>query len=145
MKNNATANGDPREGVWYWVYLKPHWQLVVEFSDTTTHPNLWQKKVTPAIAKHYKLKKEAAAILAHLHYAMPRGRVVLWEDGKAYVGHGSDSPRSLRSSALKTIISTFGLSRLMVVGRVVVTAEDHEKMDRRQKTEIQKLIGKVPY
>jgi hypothetical protein len=131
---------DPCEGVWYWVYLKPDWRFF-HVVGKIGHPAFWRETAAPSIARHYKLSSSRAWALESLYYAMPRGRVVLWEDGKAYVGHGGDAPKLIGDVAIKTVISAFGLSRLMMVKRVVITVEPHEKMERSHVKKFWNLIG----
>ena len=140
-KKNPGICEDPCEGIWYWVYLRPEWRFYHSIGKIG-HPAFWREMVAPAIAKHYRLPKKKVAALMEICCSMPRGRVVLWEDGKAYIGHGGDAPKIIGDVALKTVISAFGLSRLVIVKRVVVGVEPHEKMEKAHLKKLWELIGK---
>jgi hypothetical protein len=144
MRNPGMCE-DPCEGIWYWVYLKPHWQILLETGPGASHPRFWKGKIVPILMKHYRIKKKFEPILDGLICSMPRGRAALWEDGNAYIGHGNDAPKSLGSAALKIAISSLGLSRMVMAHHAVITIEDHEKMEKAQQQAMQKIIGKVPY
>jgi len=144
--NGKGINGEgSTEGIWYYVYLKPDWDLMIERSADAQHVNYWKEKVVPLLLDWYKLDESFRIKLSGLSAAFPRGRV-LADDGRHGIYHGDDFPRGLRlEGEIKRIISGFGLSRYQILKKVDVRFEPHEQMERSQKTKLQKIIGKVPY
>ena len=139
-KNIPGVCEDPCEGIWYWVLLYPDWVLYHAVGKIG-HPAFWRKTVAGAISKHYRLSAKDSLALESLYYSMPRGRVALREDGKAYIGHGGDAPDSLGDESIKAVVSAFGLSRLAVLNRVVIEVCLHEKMEKSHMKKLWKLIG----
>ena len=146
IKRNGRANGDAAtEGIWYFVYLKPDWMLLLDRDRNASHLQYWRKTVVPMLIDWYKLKKDVAPKLGELSASMPRGRV-LEDEGRHGVYHGGDFPKSLSfQGEINKIISGFGISKRYLLQRVDIRYEPHEKMEAAQQKVLQKIIGKLPY
>lgn len=138
------VNEEPKEGLWYYVWLKPEWCLHFAFGQVG-HVFEWRNTVVPALVKHYGLDNSQALAIRDLTYSMPRGRVVL-DGNEVYIGHGNDFPaKTDYDDEMRRIVNEFELGRHLILGRVHVGLESHEKMNKRQQKAVQEVIGKVPY
>ena len=128
----------PSEGIWYWVYLKPDWELRVfkntEYGDFLTHVDVWEDYIAPLLAEHYNVSLKS---LINIPYAMPRGRVVKRKDGTWFLYHGNDAPGGL-AKWKKKIIHAFNLEGQ--VGLINWDVDDHEKMLTVDKQAFKALI-----
>jgi hypothetical protein len=151
MRSRNRTAMKPSEGIWYYVYLKPHWKLFTipfEKDKDFLHMEMWSNIVVPELIKHYKIEEfQEKEDLTNLVYSLPRGRVVHTAKDTWVLYNGNDLPKSLsRSSEEKKIISSFGLTSLLLSKKNVEFAfDEHEQMEPRQKEELQEIIGKVDY
>jgi hypothetical protein len=125
--------GNPLQGPWYFVFLKPNWVLqtmpMSGDEQTMDHPDFWKVIVTQNIAPHYKIKKQSIiADLQNLPYAMPRGRITSIQtfggrkQWAAY--HGNDYQYSTADK--KKIASEFNLTEQLYAGLLRFIPDDHE-------------------
>ena len=140
----------PSEGMWYFVWLKPRWELRV-FKETEygnlTHQDAWYKYLAPIIGKHYKVdinKVVGTDSLKNAYACMPRGRVYVSEDGKYTFGNGDDFPINPKKAQIM-LISQFELTKLALMGKTKWKYDEHERMIETDQAVVQALIGKVPY
>lgn len=128
----------PREGVWYYVWLKPRWKLVGAFN--TSHLELWNKEVVPVIGKHYRLSADARKDLETAHKSMPRGRVGI-RSSVWFSWHGND----VKQDVLDAVTSGFGLTPLLMKNELTVAFHDHEVMSAEHQCVAMDCIGSIPY
>jgi hypothetical protein len=145
--SQSNGNGEPQEGIWYYVWLKPDWVLLWEYGTFAQHISMWSTRVIPALVEHYELTSEQSKAISGAYTGMPRGRVVSEQYGKKWrVVHGDDFPKGTRKSTeVKQIIGVFGLSSHAITGRVSVEVHEHEKMSGDHKARLRKSLGRIPY
>ena len=139
----------PSEGIWYYVYLKPRWRLIVwpfEQYEEMTHPDAWVKYVVPLIIKYYGIKsKNDVENISNLPYSMPRGRCAFSSQKIWTLFHGDDFPSELsKEGEHKKIISALGLTKIALDNKekVVFRFDDHEVMDDLERSQLKKIIKK---
>lgn len=146
---NPGVDEDPTGGIWYYVWLKPKWELVILHGEDRLHLDMWFDHIVPLLKKKYKLTKQEAVRLTDLSYSMPRGRVTeLLERGQSsfMVRHGGDFPGGLRKeSELKKIVAYFGLTNRVILKQVEFVVDQHEKMIEEEQVDLSEIIGDVPY
>jgi hypothetical protein len=155
LKNVKKAKNlsKPSEGVWYWVWLKPRWELVSyqsneykEFGDLT-HEDVWMHYVSGKIASHYGIAEDDHEI-RNAYTGMPRGRVT--HVGKKWVFyHGDDIPAVLLRGVSKDeihqeIVSRFNLTKQALAGNVEFRFDEHETMQDDDIEIVKRIIGDVP-
>lgn len=149
-KRRNPAIGNPKGGIWYYVYLKPCWLRLPLFDERAQHMLWWPEHLVGMLVEYYNLEAADARALRPLYAAMPRGRITSKsyrpKDG-VYLAHGGDFPRKLGSEAsqIREVISEFGLQTIYEAGNVEVIEHEHEMMVKDHQKRIQKIIGKVPY
>lgn len=146
---NPGVDDDPIGGIWYYVYLKPKWELVILHGEERLHLDMWEKHVIPMLKKKYKLSAKRAVRLMDVSYAMPRGRVTEFvERGTStfIIRHGDDFPQGTsKNSELKKIVAYFGLTNRIVLKQVEFEVDPHEQMDPEEQDVLEEIIGPVPY
>lgn len=146
---NPGIEDDPVGGIWYYVWLKPKWELVILHGEDRLHLDMWFDHVIPVLKKKYKLTSKQVAWLGDLPYSLPRGRVTeITERGESafMVRHGHDFPSGLReASELKKIMAYFGLTNRVILGHVETIVDPHETMVAEEQAVLQGMIGPVPY
>jgi len=125
----------PKDGIWYWVFLKPDWKLVAwafpaRDKKNVNHIDLWPKVCQSFLAPHYKWNQSQLNEAMRLPYSMPRGRVtseVFEENGQTmtyfFIRHGSDTPAPHN---LNEIMNEYGLS-LHVLEKMAEFIHDPEE------------------
>jgi len=155
LKNMKKAKNlsKPSEGIWFWVWLKPRWELVVytaaeykEF-DELTHESVWGMYTAGKVASHYHIDEDDHEI-RNAYAGMPRGRVA--HVGKKWVFyHGDDIPAVLlnvsKAAIQQEIISRFNLTKQALAGQVEFKFDEHETMQEDDRAIVKKYIGDVPY
>jgi len=136
---------EPSEGIWYYVWFKPAWELMIWDGPQRSHWTEWEG-VAALLAGHYKIQGASEqSLLLPLQHSLPRGRVV-YNNGAYILCHGDDFPSCYsKEGQVKTLISAFGLSKQALLGQVNDAVAQHEKMDEREKVALQAIIGPVPY
>lgn len=147
-RNPPGVDEDAEEGVWYFVWLAPHWELMYRLGSGSeaSHLAFWNEHVAERIRKHYKIKKnsEAARLIENAYRSMPRGRVVE-KDNEFILAHGEDLPID-RQEALDSIISVFGLTNRHILGHVKNGFHSHETMLPEHQWEISRALKlSIPY
>lgn len=150
-KNMLKEDTRPSEGMWYFIWLKPRWELRV-FKETEygnlTHQDCWYKYLAPVMGKHYKIdvKKVVNNVdsLENAYSCMPRGRVYIAQDGKYTFGHGNDFPIDVKKAQMM-LIAQFELTKLALMGKTKFKFDEHEQMIESDQEVAQTLIGKIPY
>ncbi len=144
-KHNPGIEDDPTGGIWYYVWLKPKWELVILHGEEKLHLDMWFDHVIPLLKKKYKLPAKQRVKLGDLTYSMPRGRVTeVVEGGESVflIRHGDDFPEGVRKeSELKKIVAYFGLTNRAVEYEV----DPHETMVPEEQDDLEAIIGSVPY
>lgn len=148
-KNPLKEDIRPSEGIWYWVWLKPNWQLrefrFTEYGEDIQHDEAWRNYIAPEIAKHYKVKlTEVVGVdsLINAYTGMPRGRVAKTDKWMFY--HGNDTPIPMVKAKLM-IASRFNLRSALVEGKAEFRFDEHEAMQDEDKTVLESIIGEIPY
>jgi len=139
----------PSGGIWYFLWLKPHW-ILEAYKETEygemTHATLWEKYLADTIGKHYKADPDEIFGLDSIRNAytgMPRGRVLM-QGGIWMFYHGNDFPISY-GKATKLLPSAFELNRHAVLGKVKFEYDDHETMQPEDQETLRQVIGNIPY
>lgn len=134
--------GASSSGIWYYVYLDPHWIMMISQNGLDQHMHFWPEKVVPVLQAHYGLNSSDASKLKPLYASMPRGRVVDFQYGSSFeIVHGNDFPSCLsKSSQIKEVKSLFNLPV-----RTKDAVHEHEMMIKDHKKRLQRIIGKVAY
>jgi hypothetical protein len=141
----------PSEGLWYFVWLKPMWQLMIfkatEYGELS-HLDAWSKFVADKVAKHYKINPDDVVngvdSLRNSYLCMPRGRVSLNPAGDWIFVHGDDFP-ICREKAMMLLPSRFSLMKQLLLKKVKFKFDEHEVMDKLDQRVAKALIGKIPY
>ena len=153
QKNLLREDQTPHVGIWYYLWLKPKWQLwTYPYIDKQpSHYEVWQV-LAEDVAKHYNLNSNQLIELQELPYCFPRGRVdtsdLLVRDplsspsksGKWWLLHGDDFPLS-KDGEIKKIISIFNLIGPANRGLVEERVATHEMIDPKHVEAAIKLIG----
>jgi hypothetical protein len=156
LKNMKKAKKTPKPsgGIWFWVWLKPRWELVVylaaEYKELgeVTHEAAWGMYTAGKVASHYHIDEDDHEI-RNAYAGMPRGRVA--HVGKKWVFyHGDDTPSVLLMGLSKVeiqqvIISRFNLTKQALAGQVEFKFDEHETMQEDDRAIVKKYIGDVPY
>jgi hypothetical protein len=144
---NPGIEDDPEDGIWYYVWLKPKWELVILHGKDVLHLDMWFDHVMPLLKKKYKLTKSETVRLGDIPYSLPRGRITEFvERGEStfFIRHGDDFPKGLRKeSELKKIVAYFGLTNR--TRQVEYEVDPHEAMVRGEQDDLEAIIGPVPY
>lgn len=145
MAKNPLLDEGAREGIWYLVWLKPRWQVVID-NTGMNHYDLWQHEIIPVLKKHYKLSKNEAAELSMYHAGMPRGRIIQDSPDRWLAGHGGDWPAGVSEEAvLKGVYGKLGLSKQAMLGQIDAGEVVHETMDLSEQEAVQDIIGRIPF
>ena len=145
---------EPSTGIWYYVWLRPHWKLFVDrepltqhmiYWPLTQHMIYWPQKVVPRLVRHYKLNDASRLELLPLSQSMPRGRVTYIGDGCYDIYHGAEWPAAIDRAPIRIIANAFGLRRQYAEFLVMGCFREHEEMRADHKRRLQKIIGKVSY
>lgn len=144
--------GEPKNGIWYWVWLKPQWKLLTwafparEKKDEL-HINVWPKIVTSIITPHYGLSQQQATLALELPYSMPRGRVtaeVMEDEGKQttyfFIRNGSDIPTP---DGKKRIENDFNLTLHLLEGLAEWIYDSEETMVKAEEEQMSQIIGRM--
>jgi hypothetical protein len=157
----------PTAGIWYYVWLKPKWELVVfpaldengekEYGDLS-HLEAWMNYLVPRLVSHYKLKLSSEQLeqLTDAYRGVPRGRVDISDDlvhGGVPVGpsvwfmfHGNDFPKGKSAeSELGKIMSELRIAGFAASGKIQVKFSDHETMVPEHQVVVQQFLGELPY
>jgi len=158
LKHILKEDASPKVGIWYYLWLKPNWKLVMLPSKidekTIPHVKAWFLSFVEDLAEHYKLSEVQKTRLKDVPWCMPRGRVDYLNlatgkpllEGNFNIYHGGDFPSNLsQEGEIKKIISEFDLTSLHLQGRVQVVQNEHEKMDPQHQKEAQAILGPIPY
>jgi hypothetical protein len=148
---------EPNIGIWYYIWLKPNWELrfllrKLDDPKNVGHVKFWQSLVEE-IDKHYSLTDEGISTLRGLPYGMPRGRVEL-KDATAgrvltpqtvfVLYHGNDFPLP-KQAEIKTLITSFDLVPFALEHRVIDAFTDHETTVEEHRKKTQEILGPIPY
>jgi hypothetical protein len=140
----------PKDGIWYWVFLKPEWKLVtsafpVREKKNVNHVELWPKVCQSFLSQHYKWTQSQLNEAMSLPYSMPRGRVTaeaLEENGQTmtyfFIRHGSDTPAP---RTLNEIVNEYGLSLHLLEGMAEFIHDPEETMVKEEQNAMAVLIG----
>lgn len=143
----------PSAGIWYLVYLKPTWKIMVyketEWGDVT-HMDIWSKHLANEIAAHYKVDVDRVLgdfdSLRNMYQCMPRGRVYQNLKKEWILAHGNDFPKKFGvERAKKRIVAGFELTVLFLNKRAKFSFDEHEVMDKQEQALVVKLLGRIPY
>ena len=126
----------PNEGPWYWVYLRPYWELFAaparNQEESQDHPHFWRETVAPRLAEHYKISSRQLPALNETPYGLPRGRVSNTRIGGVTnwnLWHGNDLPKEIPiRSAFGMILDAFNLRPAMTAKTVRQCFDEHEQM-----------------
>jgi hypothetical protein len=164
----------PSEGIWYYIYLYPDWELIPVLATEYGgygHEQFWARYLAPKIVDHYELgmgtkiyRDSAIRKIRELHLSMPRGRVsappkqkieyagTLGEKGSEdpgvwYFDHGNDFPAGMiLEDQQKRLISLFNVTGPAISGNVEFREVDHERMSRTQCNQMCEILKiDIPY
>ncbi len=144
-KHNPGIEDDPVGGIWYYVFLRPRWELIILHGEQHLHTDMWKRHIVPLLRKKYKFSRDEVSLANDLPYSMPRGRVTeVIEGGESVfiVRHGKDFPVGLRQeSELKKIVAEFGLTNRSILGQVEFIYDPHETTVEEERVDMKNLIG----
>jgi hypothetical protein len=157
----------PTSGIWYYVWLKPRWELVVfpeldengekEYGDLA-HLEAWMNYLVPKLVSHYGLKLTDVQLdqFTDAYRGVPRGRVDISDDlvhgdvpkGQSvwYILHGNDFPKGKNAeSELGKIMRELRIAGFAASGRVQMKFSEHETMVGSHCELLRQFLGEIPY
>jgi hypothetical protein len=157
----------PTAGIWYYIWLKPQWELIVfpaldengekEYGDLA-HLEAWMNYLVPKLVTHYglKLTKEQLEQLTDAYRGVPRGRVDISDDlihggtpkgpSMWFIFHGNDFPKGKNiESELGKIMRELRIAGFAASGKIQTKYSEHETMVESHQKVLQQLLGEIPF
>jgi hypothetical protein len=156
----------PTTGIWYYIWLKPQWELEVfpaldenggkEYGDLS-HLEAWMNYLAPKLVTHYglKLTNEQLEQLTDAYRGVPRGRVDISDDlihgtskGSSiwFILHGNDFPRGKNmESELGKIMRELRIAGYAASGKIKTKYSEHETMVESHQKVLQQFFGEIPF
>jgi hypothetical protein len=142
--------GKPLQGPWYYIYLRPKWEIrtmPMDSSSTMDHPQFWRTIVDDSIVPHYGVKDPVIIReLKNLPYAMPRGRVASVRKlggGPQWVAYYGQDYKYNRQEMLR-ILGEFNLLPQFQAGLARFVPDEHEVIVRHDFERFNRMVNLTP-
>lgn len=134
MKGKHKKTFDKSDGIYYIVCINGKWKVEAYRADRcgdVDHTAIWEKHLSPYLARIFELNKEDASLLKLSYAGFPRGRIV--KIGVKYVVyHGNDYKKFVSEDE---ILVPFG------IGKAEFKFDDHEWVIREHREVVRGLLG----